>query len=130
MARGPKARQPQSAAGDPLADRLRAVLPAKGLSEQRMFGGIGFMLNGNILVGTSKRGLLVRVGKDRHDAALARPGAAPMEMRGRTIAGYLFVDPASLDDKSLKGWLDLALAHARELPPKANAKSKKKEARK
>ena len=95
-----------------------------------MFGGIGFMLNGNMLVGTSKRGLLVRVGKDRHDAAIARPGATPMEMRGRIVAGYLFVDPASLDDTSLQSWLDLALAHARELPPKAKAKPKKKEARK
>ena len=127
---GAKRSKPKPAGGvDALADRLRAALPAKGLSEQRMFGGIGFMLNGNMLVGTSKRGLLVRVGKERHDAALARPGARPMEMRGRTIAGYLFVDPAGLDDLALKSWIDLALVHARGLPPKTKPKPKK-EARK
>jgi len=97
-----------------------------------MFGGIGFMLNGNMIVGTSKRGLLVRVGKDRHDTALARPGASAMEMRGRKIEGYVFVAPDSLGDAALRGWLDLALAHARELPLKpSKAKPKrKKEGRK
>jgi hypothetical protein len=110
--------KPESGA-DVLAERLRAALPAKGLSEQRMFGGIGFMLNGNMLVGTSKRGLLVRVGRERHAVALARPGASAMEMRGRPIEGYVFVDPGKLGAAALQGWLDLALAHARELPPKS-----------
>lgn len=108
-----------------LVDRLRTALPAKGLAEQPMFGGIGFMLNGHMLVGTSKRGLLVRVGKDRHALALSRPGASAMEMSGRVIEGYVFVDPTSLGDAALRIWLDLALAHARELPPKPpKAKSK------
>jgi TfoX N-terminal domain len=55
---------------DALVDRLRAALPAKGLSEQRMFGGTGFMLDGNMVAGTFRQGLLVRVGKDRHSGAL------------------------------------------------------------
>ena len=81
------------------AERVRAVLGTTGaVREVRMFGGLCFMLNGNILAGTSKRGLLVRVGKDRHSDALARPGAKPMEMAGRSMAGYIFVDPAPRDE--------------------------------
>ena len=64
--------------GDALAEKLRAALPARGLSEQKMFGGIGFMLNGNMIAGASKRGLLLRVGKERYSEALARSGARPM----------------------------------------------------
>lgn len=126
---GPSPRGSRSVAGhESLVDRLRKALPANGLVERRMFGGIGFMLNGNMLVGTSKRGLLVRVGKDRHALALSRPGAGVMEMRGRVIEGYVFVDPSHLGDADLRGWLDLALSHARELPskpPKAGPKRKK-----
>src|SRR5229473_266130 len=67
-----------------LADRMRVVLAGTGaVREVRMFGGLCFMLNGNMVAGTSRRGLLVRVGKDRHAQALARPGARPMEMSGR-----------------------------------------------
>jgi len=55
-----------------------------------MFGGIGFMLNGNLLVGASKRGLLLRVGKDRQSQALAKPGTRQMEMRGRLMDGYIY----------------------------------------
>jgi hypothetical protein len=54
-----------------------------------MFGGLCFMLNGNMVAGTSNRGLLVCVGRDRHSDALARPGAKPMEMAGRPMAGYI-----------------------------------------
>ena len=60
----------------------------KPVAEVKMFGGIGFMLNGNLLVGASKRGLLVRVGKDRQSQALAKPGTRQMEMRGRLMDGY------------------------------------------
>ena len=102
-----------------LADRLRAALPAEGRSEQKMFGGIGFMLNGNMVAGTSKRGLLLRVGKERYEDALARPGARPMDMRSRPVEGYVYVDPAVLDDKTLRDWLQLALAFVKTLPPKA-----------
>jgi TfoX/Sxy family transcriptional regulator of competence genes len=116
--------EPEAAAGipgsdaDTLADRLRATLPAAGLSEQRMFGGIGFMLNGNMIAGASKRGLLLRVGKDSHEHALTRPGARAMEMKSRPVKGYIHVDPADLDDAALRDWLQLALAFVRALPPK------------
>jgi TfoX/Sxy family transcriptional regulator of competence genes len=66
-----------------LADRMRAVLAGTGtVREVRMFGGLCFMLNGNMVAGTSRRGLLVRVGKDRHAQALARPAQSPWRCRG------------------------------------------------
>ena len=89
-----------------------------------MFGGIGFMLNGNMVAAVSKRGLLLRVGKDRQSQALARPGARPMEMQGRRMEGYVYVDPQTLDDRALKAWLGEASSYVRTLPPKtAKAKS-------
>ena len=83
-----------------------------------MFGGVGFMLDGNMVAGTFRDALLVRVGKDRNAQALTRPGARPMEMRGRPLAGYIMVDQSSLDDPALKEWVGLALAYVRTLPPK------------
>jgi TfoX/Sxy family transcriptional regulator of competence genes len=83
-----------------------------------MFGGIGFMLDGNMIAGCSKRGLLLRVGKERHAEALARPGARAMEMRGRPVEGYVVVDPATLDDAALEEWIGIALGFVRQLPPK------------
>ena len=86
-----------------------------------MFGGIGFMLNGNLLVGASKRGLLLRVGKDRQAQALARPGTRQMEMRGRLMQGYIYVDPP-IEPSTVRGWVDMATAFVRTLPPKTKAK--------
>jgi TfoX/Sxy family transcriptional regulator of competence genes len=102
-----------------LAANVRAAFPDPGaIREVKMFGGTGFMLNGNLVAAASKRGLLVRVGKDRQREALARPGARPMEMRGRTMEGYLYVDPAVLDRRALLAWLQLALAFVQTLPSK------------
>jgi hypothetical protein len=107
------------AVNDDLAARMRAVLGAAGaLREVKMFGGLCFMLNGNMVAGTSKRGLLVRVGKDRHAGVLTRPGAQPMQISGRPMEGYVFVDPPPADEAGLRGWLDLAVAFAETLPPK------------
>ena len=72
------------AVDEDLAERVRAVLAGSGeLWEVKMFGGLCFMLNGNMVAGTSRRGLLVRVGKEQHAPSLARPDARPMEMSGR-----------------------------------------------
>jgi TfoX/Sxy family transcriptional regulator of competence genes len=112
-----------------LAERMRSALAGTGaVREVRMFGGLCFMLNGNMVAGTSKRGLLVRVGKEQQSAALARPDTKPMEMTGRPMEGYVFVDPAPSDDRSLRDWLNLAVAFVKTLPPKA-AKSKPRRAR-
>ena len=114
-------------AEDPMVVRLRAALAGLPIREQKMFGGTCFMLSGNMLVGTSKRGLLVRVGKDGHAAAVARPHAAAMKMGGRQMAGYVFVAPAgSATATQLNGWLKLARAHVETLPPKAVKKKTSK----
>lgn len=83
-----------------------------------MFGGTGFMLDGNMVAGTFRGGLLVRVGKEHHDEALSRPGAGPMLMRGRAIAGYVLVDGQTLSGPAIRDWSQLALSHVRTLPPK------------
>src|SRR6516225_7623398 len=75
---------------DELAARVRACLAGvEGVSEMKMFGGVGFMVNGNMLAGTSKRGLLLRVGKERHAEAVAEPGMRAMQQRGRVMEGYV-----------------------------------------
>jgi TfoX/Sxy family transcriptional regulator of competence genes len=84
-----------------------------------MFGGIGFMLNGNLIAAASKRGLLLRVGKNRQNDVLAQPGTRPMEMGGRRMEGYVYIDPPALDDDAVRAGLQLALAFVRTLPPKA-----------
>jgi TfoX/Sxy family transcriptional regulator of competence genes len=102
-----------------LAERMRVALAGAGaVREVKMFGGLCFMLNGNMVAGTSKRGLLVRIGEERQSAALARPNAKPMEMGGRPMQGYVFVDPPPSDDRSLRDWLELAVAFVKALPPK------------
>ena len=108
-----------------MLDRIRAALASLPVREQKMFGGTCFMLSGHMLVGTSKRGLLVRVGKDGHQAAVARPHARAMKMGNREMAGYVFVEPEGLKTAAdLKRWLNVARAHVETLPAKA-ARSKK-----
>src|ERR1700757_3712548 len=110
---------------DLVAD-VRAELAGAGeIREVRMFGGTGFMLNGNLVAAASRRGLLLRVGKDRQDEALAQSGARPMMMRGRTMEGYVYVDPPGLNGSAVQKWLRLAVAHVQTLPPKANREPKK-----
>jgi TfoX N-terminal domain len=115
---------------DPLIGRVRKNLVGKDVREQKMFGGTCFMLSGNMLVGVSKRGLLVRVGKDAHGAALARPHTRPMEMTGRMMEGFIFVAPeGTKSDKDLKAWIGRGRAYVDTLPPK-DAKAKKPAAKK
>jgi TfoX/Sxy family transcriptional regulator of competence genes len=102
-----------------LAESARVALAGAGaVREVKMFGGIGFMLNDNLVAAASKRGLLVRVGRERQGDALARAGARPMVMRGRTMEGYIYVDPPALTGRAVQAWLRLALEFVRTLPPK------------
>ena len=110
-----------------LAASVRASLAGTGdIREIRMFGGIGFMLNGNMVAAASRRGLLLRVGKDRQGEALARSGARPMVMRGRTMEGYIYADPPALNRQAIENWLRLAVAYVQTLPPKAEGKPKQR----
>lgn len=113
-----------------LAASVRAALAGAGdIREVRMFGGIGFMLNGNLVAAASRRGLLLRVGKDRQAEALAEPGARPMVMRGRTMQGYIYVDPPALNMHAVRNWLRLAVDHVQTLPLKAKGKTKERKGR-
>jgi TfoX/Sxy family transcriptional regulator of competence genes len=104
---------------DDLAQRVRAALADTGdIREVKMFGGIGFMLNGNMVAGASRRGLLLRVGKDRQADALAWPGTRPMEMRGKVMEGYVYIDPPALRDADIESRLRLACDFVRTLPTK------------
>ena len=103
-----------------LAQRLREALAnADGLTERRMFGGIAFMLDGNMAVGVSSDELMVRTGPDRHDEALAHPHARVFDLSGRAMKGWVLVSPqGAADDADLAGWLKLGVSFARSLPPK------------
>lgn len=106
---------------DDLAARIRPLLGGKdGITEQRMFGGWGFMLNGNMLIGAMKAGeLLVRVPPELTTEALAQPGAAPMTMGTREMKGFIGVSgPAIDDDAAIARWIAFAEPHVRTLPRK------------
>src|SRR5262245_33409166 len=94
-----------------LADRVRSVLLARDdVAVQRMFGGIAFMVAGKMAVGVTHDDLMVRVGPDGHDAALAEPHTRPMDFTGRPIRGMVYVEPAGVrDDADLARWVDRAV---------------------
>ena len=104
-----------------------ALADFEQVREVRMFGGIGFMLNGNMVAAASDRGLLVRVGESGESKALARPGAQPMLMQGRTMKGYIRVT-GNLDGRSVKWWLRLARTFVETLPAKEPSKKSRKKA--
>jgi TfoX/Sxy family transcriptional regulator of competence genes len=124
------ARAPAMASGNPLADRVRAVLKGTAYSEKPMFGGICFLVNGHMTVAASKRGLLVRFDKDRTAETLKAPGTRPMMQRGRALDGYLHVDDAGTHrDADLKRWVQVALDHVRTLPAKLQPPAKTRRAK-
>jgi len=106
---------------DELAANVRAALAGiANVREVRMFGGIGFMLNDNMIAATSKRGLLVRVGREQQHVALSRPGARTTEKRGRVMEGYVYVVPSALTADATRELLQLAIAFVQILPPKTS----------
>ncbi|WP_291417289.1 TfoX/Sxy family protein [Devosia sp.] len=110
-----------SMATDDLAERIRAVLPARvHCLEKKMFGGIAFMYQGNMLVAPLRDGsMLARVGKDGMEEALALPGAGIMDMGGRSMGGFVVVAGDALeDDDDLREWLQRCLHFVQTLPQK------------
>ncbi len=104
-----------------LADRIRELISAEpGVTEQRMFGGLAFLIAGNISVAASGQGgLMVRVQPEDTEALIARPHARPFEMRGREMKGWLRVDTEGVRTKrQLEPWVERGVAYARSLPPK------------
>ncbi|MGD2101574.1 MAG: TfoX/Sxy family protein, partial [Acidimicrobiia bacterium] len=83
-----------------LANEVRSrVGPHPGVTEREMFGGIAFMINGNMAVGVSGDDLMVRVGKDAHDEAVSRPGARPFDMGPRPMRGWIAVGGAGIENE-------------------------------
>ena len=104
-----------------LAQRIRELVQVEdGVTEMRMFGGLAFLINGNMAVSASGQGgLLLRVDPARTEAWLADTHARRFEMRGRPMAGWLRVDPAGITSaRQLKQWVTRGVAYARSLPPK------------
>jgi TfoX/Sxy family transcriptional regulator of competence genes len=103
-----------------LAQRLREELAGTGgVAEKRMFGGLSFLVDGNMCVGVIGDELIVRIGLDATEAALERPGSRLFDFSGRPMKGWITVEPDALqDDEALAGWVGSALAFVRTLPPK------------
>jgi len=110
---------------DLLAQRVRDVLKARAdISERKMFGGLAFMLGGNMCCGLVGSDLMLRIGEAGCEAALERPHVRPMDFTGRPMRGMIFIDAAGLKTRSaLEAWLAQALSHAQTLPKKASKAS-------
>jgi len=110
-----------------IVEGLRNALAGSGtVREQKMFGGTGFMLNGNMIAGTFRKGLLVRTGAERQAEALAFPGTGLMEMGGRRMEGYVHVEPGALSEKRIGELVRLALPFVLAMPQKETKSAKVK----
>src|ERR1700704_7133599 len=91
-----------------LAERIRNVLARKkNIEEKKMFGGIGFLLNGNMLVGVWKNSMIVRVGPDGYDDALLEAHVKEFDLTGKPMKGWVLVEPEGVEgDERLRGWIE------------------------
>src|SRR3954462_13440990 len=107
-----------------LADRLRELLSDERVTEQKMFGGLAFLIGGNMAIAASGQGgLLVRADPDEGAELVASGKAQPMEMRGRSMAGWLRVDAADVKQKrQLEKWVKVGTSYAKSLPSKSAKK--------
>jgi len=102
-----------------LASRIRSEIGEQpGLAEQKMFGGLAFLINGNMACGASKNGLMVRFDPKTHDETAKEPGATPFVMRGKEMKGWLFVGYEAIDDGAFNRWVARGVEYAKSLPPK------------
>jgi TfoX/Sxy family transcriptional regulator of competence genes len=103
-----------------LASRIRdALARKKGVEEKTMFGGVGFLLNGNILVGAWKDSLIVRLGPDEGEEALLEPHVKEFDITGRSMKGWVLVAPEGIqDDDQLSAWTKRAVKFVGTLPGK------------
>jgi TfoX/Sxy family transcriptional regulator of competence genes len=103
-----------------LADRVRQALRNdRRIGEKKMFGGIAFLFNGNMLVGVWEQSLVVRLGPDQATTALKQPHVQQFDVGGRPMKGWIMVEPDGLDsDQQLAHWIDKAVQFVETLPPK------------
>ena len=103
-----------------LAERIRQrLVRRKNVEEKKMFGGIGFLLNGNMLVGVWKESLIVRLGDEQGEEALLEPHVKEFDITGRAIKGWVLVEPEGIEgDDQLAGWIQRAVKFVGTLPAK------------
>jgi TfoX/Sxy family transcriptional regulator of competence genes len=103
-----------------LAKRIRQALARKKhVEERKMFGGVGFLLNGNLLVGVWKESLIVRLGPDEGDEALKEAHVSEFNITGRSMKGWVLIGPeGAQSDDQLKGWVQRAVKFVGTLPAK------------
>jgi TfoX/Sxy family transcriptional regulator of competence genes len=103
-----------------LAGRVRHLLARrKNVEEKRMFGGVGFLLNGNLLIGVRKDSLLVRLGPEQGDEALKEAHVSEFNITGRAMKGWVLVAPEGVEaDEELSGWIQRAVKFVGKLPAK------------
>lgn len=103
-----------------LVARIRPMMKRrKGSSEQKMFGGVAFMINGNMCVGPWKGSLIVRLDKAQHDDTQSEPFVKPMDITGKVMKGWARVEADGIAaDEDLKDWIDRAVKFVRSLPAK------------
>ncbi len=102
------------------AARIRKTLTRRrGISEKKMFGGLAFLLNGNMCCGVNGDVLMLRLGEAGTEAALEMSHTRPMDFTGKPLKTMVYVDPAGFGtDAELKAWVDRAVDFGRTLPPK------------
>jgi TfoX/Sxy family transcriptional regulator of competence genes len=103
-----------------LAERIRTKLKGtSGLTEKKMFGGVGFMVHGNMACGLNKQDMIVRLSDQDSEAALKKAHVRPFDMTGRPMKGWILIEPQGIaSEKALQAWIDQSVAFARSLPPK------------
>jgi TfoX/Sxy family transcriptional regulator of competence genes len=102
-----------------LAERIRSELVGIPVVEKKMFGGVGFLLNGNIACGVNKDNLMVRVSPEKHDSLLKKAHAKPFDLTGKPMKGWLLVEPDGVKtDKQLSTWIQEGVEFASTLPSK------------
>lgn len=102
-----------------LAERIRSELNSMPLVEKKMFGGVGFLLNGNMACGVNKDNLIVRVDPEKHSALLKRSHTKPFDLTGKPMKGWLLVEADGVKtDKQLSAWVKDGVEFVLTLPPK------------
>ncbi len=103
-----------------LAERIRQRLARrKSVEEKKMFGGVGFLLNGTMLVGVWKHSLIARLGPDNYDDTFLEPHVREFDITGKPMKGWILAEPAGVeDDEQLKDWIERALKFVKALPAK------------
>ena len=103
-----------------LAGRIRdALARQRGVQEKKMFGGVGFLLNGNMLVGVWKNSLIVRLGEDDHEAALSEPHVREFDITGRPMKGWILVEAEGVAEvEEVTAWIKRATKFVKTLPAK------------